>query len=355
MKLIIAFIFLVLLFNYAQATDHQAIVFGEFRAAYLSGKDNENEQTTSNALGGKIGGETADWHGIHAGATIFTTHKLFDNQHVDFFASDHQDYTLLGEVFIQASINNTLIKTGRFQFDSPFADTDDYRMVPNTFSGIMVNNHDIQDTSLFLLHFKQWAGVDSAQPESFTDINGEYGITAVGAIYQGLESIAIQSWYYHAGDFVDLFYLDASYEKNHLSLGLQLGKQRDRSETHSGESGRFYGIMASYQVADFIFESAYNHVFGTVNDGFGGGPYFTSAEFYTIDGVANQRALAVRVNYLGITDLVLAIRAVNFSQSTNEVDYRASWLISEQLSVNLIYHDLKTDGELLFAVLKLTW
>gem|GEM_PF-2491749 len=55
----------------------------------------------------------------------------------------------------------------------PHADTDDIRMIPNTFQGGYATNSDLSDTILMVGYLSKWAGVDTSQPEDFTNINAD--------------------------------------------------------------------------------------------------------------------------------------------------------------------------------------
>jgi hypothetical protein len=74
---------------------------------------------------------------------------------------------------------------GRFELDTPYADTDDIRMVANTFQGLLLSNSDIPGTTLYFTHLDKWAGVDADIPESFREMNGDDGLNALGAILRG--------------------------------------------------------------------------------------------------------------------------------------------------------------------------
>lgn len=336
--------------NSLSANNNQAELFGNLRLGYITFKDSESNRADSSAIGGKLGGVTQHWHGVSAGATLYSTQKLFSDDIGDFFGSDGKSYSLLGEAFIQANISNTHIKAGRFAFDSPHADTDDIRMVANTFSGVMVRNTDIKDTTLFLSYLDKWAGVDTNKPEEFTDMNDDNGITAVGVLYQGVENMSIQSWYYYGDGFAGLFYLEAIYEMEHLTLAGQFGHQENKASDNSGPAGNVYGIAASYTINHVTLSTAYNDVSGVVVNGFGGGPFFTSAEDHTIEGVADQSAFAMGLEYSGIEHLSLSIFNVYFGEGTDEIDYIVSWNMMDNMTFDVIYHDFHQGGNLLTAL-----
>jgi len=46
-------------------------------------------------------------------------------------------------------------------------------MIPNTFQGGYATNSDLSDTILMVGYLSKWAGVDTSQPEDFTNINAD--------------------------------------------------------------------------------------------------------------------------------------------------------------------------------------
>lgn len=321
-----------------------AEVFGNLRTGFISAKDDAGDRSHGSAFGGKLGIVSDRWHGLSAGATAYMTQELFDDENGDFFGSDGSGYVILGEAFVQAKFANTEFKLGRFEFDSPHADTDDIRMVPNTFSGVLVTNGDIEDMTLYLAHLDRWAGVDTDEPEHFKEMNGDEGITTVGALYQGFDNLGLQAWYYTGSDFADLVYLEAIYETDSFSVGAQFGSQSDDTPDSSGPDGDVYGFMASYTIDDFTLMSAYNSVDGVVVNGFGGGPFFTSSDDHTVEGEPDQKALALGLEYAGFDGLTLGVLNVNFDKHQDETDFYAAYDMQDNMSVELIYHDMNDDG-----------
>jgi hypothetical protein len=326
------------------AAEDEAGVFGDLRLGFIQAEDDAGEKTDGSAIGGKLGYISPSWKGLSAAATFYTTGELFDDENGDFFSSDNGSYSILGEAFVQGVYGNAILRLGRFELDTPHADTDDIRMVPNTFQGLLLSNTDIAGTTLYLTHLDKWAGVDAEIPERFQEMNADDGITAVGAVYEGIEQLALQGWYYLGRDFVNLLYLEAMYETDSFNLGVQFGSQSDETDNESGPDGDVWGITGSYSLYDLTLSAAYNDVSGTVTNGFGGGPYFTSADDHTIDGVEDQEATALGIEYGGIESLAVGVLHVDFDQGANETDYYASYDVNEQLGLELIYTDMHDDG-----------
>jgi hypothetical protein len=327
------------------AAQEEAGIFGNVRLGFIQAEDDAGEETDGSAIGGKLGYISPSWNGLSAGATFYATGELFDDENGDFFSSENGSYSILGEAYVQGMYGNSMLRLGRFELDTPHADTDDIRMVPNTFQGLLLSNTDIAGTTLYLTHLDKWAGVDAEIPERFQEMNGDDGITAVGALYEGIEQLALQGWYYLGRDFANLLYLEAMYETDSFSLGVQFGSQSDETDDDSGPDGDVWGITGSYTLYDLTLSAAYNDVSGSVTNGFGGGPYFTSADDHTIDGVVDQEATALGIEYGSIESLAVGFLHVDFDQGANETDYYATYDVNEQLGLELIYTDMHEDGD----------
>ncbi|MEJ2455192.1 MAG: OprD family outer membrane porin [Candidatus Thiodiazotropha sp.] len=327
------------------AAEEESGVFGNLRLGFIHAEDDAGNATDGSAIGGHLGYISPSWNGLNAGATFYTTGELFDDENGDFFSSENGSYSILGEAYVQGVYGNSLLRIGRFELETPHADSDDIRMVPNTFQGLLLSNTDIAGTTLVLTHLDKWAGVDADIPERFQEINGDDGITAVGAIYEGIQQLALQGWYYMGRDLANLLYLEAVYKTDRFDVGVQFASQSDQTNDASGPDGNVWGIAGSYTLHDLILTAAYNDVSGSVTNGFGGGPYFTSADDHTIDGVEDQRATALGIEYGGIQSLAVGVFHVDFDQGANETDYYAAYEVNEQLGLELIYTDMHEDGD----------
>ncbi|MET0108402.1 MAG: hypothetical protein ABW084_05850 [Candidatus Thiodiazotropha sp.] len=247
-------------------------VNGYVRVGVIETEDQAGESSKGSALGGKLGYITSEWQGLSAGLSLYTTQELVDNESGDFFATDNKGYTLIGEAYVKGSLHNTALKLGRFEIDTPHAD----------------------------------------RPETFEDINGDDGVFALGVEYNGIDDAAMQAWLYKGRELASLVYVEGIYETEQVSIGFQFGVQSDDTVDDSGPDGDVYGVMVSYTVDDIILSAAFNDVSGTVIDGFGGGPYFTSADDHTIGEIEDQQAVTLGFEYAGIKRVDPGIVACGF-------------------------------------------
>lgn len=82
------------------------------------------------------------------------------------------------------------------------------------------------------------------------------------------------------------------------------------------------------------------------SDGFGGGPFFTSADDHTIADVEDQKAVALNPEYDAFADLALGIFAVDFDKGEVEIDFYAAYEFNDGLDFELFYTDMNDDGSI---------
>jgi len=318
------------------------------------GYQHDSGSITDAAIGGKLHVETKSWNGLSVGASFYTTHVIGgqnDGGSFPFFDGDNKSYSILGEAYLLGQWGNTTIKIGRQELDTPFADGDDNGMIPNTFEVAVLVNKDLPDTTIVLAHVHKWSGVDADEPSKFTKMNGNKGVQALGVIYEGIEGLALSGWYYRLKDFdVDsIAYIDANYEAetNGFSYGVGLQFARQHYSAAGQKAASVYGVNASIGYGGFTLSAAYNKSSGNAAiNGFGGGPFYTSANIMTIaEAGAGGKAYLVSAEYdasnLGISGLTLSAGYLTLKDSagakTKELDLGASYAFNDNLSLDIIY------------------
>ena len=327
---------------------------GYMRLGYQ--RNNNNQDL---ALGGKLHIETNTWNNLSAGASFYTTNsiKKHEGTGVAFFDANNNSYTILGEAYVQGTWDNTTIKMGRQEINTPFADTDDVGMVPNTFESIVLINTDIANTTLFLAQLQRWSGVDSDNPDTFTKLNNNNGVQVLGIHYEGFTNTTLSGWYYHIQDTVKVGYLEANYEVQNDTFSYALGAQYSLQDYDDNTKSTIYGLTASFGLKNsgITASIAYNNIDGKAADNFfGGGPYFTNAEHHTLseagkEGESVLYGLEWDVSSISIDGLILS---ANFDTHTNttygdtkEYDIVVSYDYSDILNFTAIYSDIDDERD----------
>jgi imipenem/basic amino acid-specific outer membrane pore len=265
------------------------------------------QKSTATALGGFFGGSTPQYRGFSADASLYVSQAFMalnptDENSVNSVPYDGTKGLLyLGEAEVKYRHNALQLRAGRMKIDTPFADADDIRMIPNTFEGAYLRYDDGGPVSCDLLYLSSWAGYDSMdesgnQSEFKAFAPGSKGTAAFGVSYALNENNELHAWYYYADLLFDLVYAEATGRyvltpEWSLEWGIQgawIGQKNA-----SGIDGTVTGAMLSLIDGRFYVDAAYNYAAvaenHTVTNGFGGGPYYTSLDESTIAGATELR------------------------------------------------------------------
>jgi hypothetical protein len=312
---------------------------GQLRLGAVQIEDEQSEKSTTLSAGGYVSLSTKPLGGVSLTGTLYTTNPIFGKREEGLFLdSKSKGYSIVGEAYLQADLGKTTLKAGRQLLDTPYADSDDIGMIPNSFEGYSLINHNIADTTVVLAYLDKWAGVDAPVPEKFNEMqsSGDALFTA-GVIYEGIEQTTLQAWHYRADD-ANLNYVEAGYEADTFNMAFQY--------TDQDHSNSAYGVALGGEVDGLALSFAYNKVDGMVINGFGGGPFFTSAEDHTIAEVADQEAMSYGAEY-ALGRVTLGVNHTDLDRGENETDYLASFAVNKNHSLDLIYSDMYDDGSML--------
>jgi hypothetical protein len=310
---------------------------------------------TDIALGGKLHIDTKAFYGIHAAASLYTTNALGkqEGNGIPFFDANNHSYTILGEAYLKGKWENTTLAVGRQEIDTPFADTDDIGMIPNTFEAAMLVNKTIKDTTITLGHLHKMAGVDAPNPSEFTRINDDEGVQLLGVSYEGISNLVLSAWDYRLNRYEtdNIAYFEANYENNHnnLTYGLNLQYALQNAQIPGEDNADIYGIDASigFENTGIALGVAYNKSQGNaVDNGFGGGPFFTSAEHLTLAEANGEGEAffytaqwdAKSANLENLSFLVGKLILKNDSGiQSDEIDFIANYSFSESLNIQACF------------------
>ena len=309
------------------------------------------------AIGGKLHMEADIADCVSFGSSFYTTQGVDKkyNDGVSFFSSDRDSYSILGEAYLQAEIQNTLVKVGRQELDTPYADTDDIGMIPNTFEALTVVNSSFIDTTIVFAHLQKMSGVDAKIPEKFNKINDSDGVQALGMTYEGVEDVTFQGWFYNASDVVKLTYLEADWAGSLGRFGVGVAGQYTIQDYDNGNEVSVYGINLSLGLEEhgLTFHTAYNKSDSTngqvAENFFGGGPFFINCEHLTMadlgaDADAYHVGLEVDGGSYGVDGFGMGFSYLE-GENLEEIDIVASYAMNDQLSFDLIYSDMTDNAE----------
>jgi len=249
--------------------------------------------------------------------------------------------------------------------ETPHADSDDIRMMPNYFMAYTITNRDIENLTLNGGKIEQMAGwengIDASKfvnaGRSLGSNEDIEGIYYASALYSGAEDSVLQAWYYNMADISNLFYIEAAREfftrSSHIVAGLQLDRAVGDGRELLGKIDSFTwgaSLQVNFKRLDLAATAAYNKEEGSGGafGSLGGGPFFTSLEDQTMDAVGTKgRAWVAGLShdFSGSGAEGLSVEAFYGSfkanksalYDTTETDLTLTYEISDRLTVTAAY------------------
>ena len=297
------------MFDYADA-------FGKLRLAYLDSahKISHSPKETKNAtaFGSEFGFKTASFHNFsfnlsaYVSQGINTLNPSSDERNEDFFDVYGKSFIYIGEASLDYNSELFQTRLGRVRVDTPYANSDDIRMAPNTFEGAWANIDYTPTLKTQLLYFNKWAGYDSQDEDALLSQNefknlvddDSFGMIGASLTYEYAKNSEASVWYNYIdsmaaityGEIVGIYFIDG--ENIHIDYGLQASHIRELD--NSNVDGNVLGAMAIMHYNGAFLGGAYNISYSDegkyVTNGFGGGPYYTSLDEATISAISEGAA-----------------------------------------------------------------
>jgi hypothetical protein len=354
---------------------------GQIRAGYITFSEDGNSRTNSYALAGHYHFYTKRWNGFMIGAEAYTVLNLGINQNQlnvnpDFFDADNKSFITLSQAFLDGKWGNTEIMLGRQTLDTPHADSDDIRMMPNYFEAYTITNSDISDLTLTAGYIRKMAGwengIDSAKfvniYETLEVDKSTDGIYYASASYEGIKDLSLSLWYYNYNDIANVIYAEAGYmyafsKDKTLTLGFQYDSSKESGTSLLGkQDSNTFGLSMELALEDVGLHilGAYNQddgKTGAMGLSLGGGAFFTSMEDQTLDAVGSSaKAWMAGAGYhfeaIGIDGLIVGIAYGNFkadkssTYESNEIDAVIDYNFNDKFSLTAAFSSVnfKMDG-----------
>lgn len=290
-------------------------VTGQIRSMYSEISYKDAQDTYATALGGFLKYELAEYKGF-SGAVEFVTSQNINFlsgdgvKYNDELASSSGDYTQMSELYVNYAYENFAFRGGRQTIDTPLADSDDIRMVSNSFEAY-VASYELDKFRFEGAYLVAWQGYDAGLETAWVK-TGKDGTYLAGVIYSD-ELLDASVWYYNIngelgdatannsyyGDIVGHYHITKDL---FLHAGVQYLKQDELDK--SGVASSIYGATAELVVYGLGLNIAYNKADKKVGkgsfSGFGGGTLFTNMDSMILDVIAVDRdadAVVAGVSY----------------------------------------------------------
>lgn len=276
-------------------------VTGQIRTVYAgyNQKEDNSIDTYATAIGGQLKYELASLNGFNAAVAFatsqdmsFATGDRSDGKQNDEISSSAGNYTELSEAYLNYKYEDFNFRAGRQMIDTPLADSDDIRMISNTFEAYIAS-YEIENFSFMAGNLQKWQGTDAGLDDAWVD-TGVDGTWFGGLTYSDV--VEFNAWYYNVSEATNAFYTDVAmdYEINDdfsIHGGVQYLNESELKD--SGIEADIYGAMVEFVAYDLGFNLAYNQsnkkTAKTSFSGFGGGSMYTSMDTMIIDEITQDR------------------------------------------------------------------
>lgn len=277
---------------------------GQFKVIYSTAPDVNEPYAT--AIGGILKYELASYHGLNAAVATYISYDMpFASgegiKHSNELSSSEGDYVDVAEAYINYKRDGFKMRLGRQTLDTPLADTDDIRMIQNSFEAYTLA-YDLDGFAFMLGNIQTWSGYDAGLDNGWVK-TGENGVNFGGVSYD--EVLQFDAWYYNITGLSDTFYIDLGYEfivKKDIHFRC-MGQYLDERELdNSATAAKIYGFLTDFYFGDFEFYFALNQSEKIANkgsfSGFGGGTLYTSMDTMILDNITYDREALASVGGL---------------------------------------------------------
>lgn len=300
-----------------------ATVMGQLRVLYSGYNNSVGNNQYATAIGGQLKYELAEYKGFNAAIEVTTANDINfatgdDTEQNSEISSRKGNYTELSQAYVNYKNGGLNLRAGRQHIDTPLADSDDIRMILNTFEAYIAT-YEIEGLKLMGGLLTKWQGTDAGlSPENPWSDTGEDGTYFAGTSYS-TDFIDTSLWYYdtskdnnpnsatgnvaNSSVYADLSLHLALSENYALHTSAQYINQSESD--NSGIDSSIYGAMAELVMfEDFALSVAYNKSKKQIGkssfSGFGGGALYTSMDSMIIDAITTDRdaqAIVTGVTY----------------------------------------------------------
>lgn len=270
-------------------------ISGQIKLSYADVAEPGNAYAT--AVGGIVKYELAEYRGFNAGVALYSSNDIgFASgegaKRSSELSSDVGNHADISEAYINYKYKDFSLRAGRQTLNTPLADTDDIRMIQNSFEAY-VAKYNYSGIEFMLGNIQQWHGFDAGLEDGWSK-TGEEGTNFVGVSYA--DTLEFNSWFYNITQMSNASYFDigVEYALNSDMLIHTMVQYLHESEIgDSGVSASIYGALFEFVLYDIGFNIAFNKSQKNADresfSGFGGGALFTNMDTMIIDEIAKDR------------------------------------------------------------------
>jgi len=331
---------------------HDGKISGQLRLMYgdYNYKKTATNDTYATAIGGVIKYETASLNGFNGAAAVYTAHDIpfatgKGASHNSELASQSGSYTEMAEAYLNYKYNTLNLRAGRQILNTPLADSDDIRIISNTFEAYILS-YEHKGFSFLAGNIQSWQGFDAGL-ETPWQRTGIDGTNLIGLSYS--DTWESNAWVYNITGKTNVIYLDGGISYRHsntLQLHTMVQFLDEQELSNSGVTATVYGGLFEAVFHAIGCNLAYNKAVVANNkssfSGTGGGTLFTSMDTMILDNIAvneDAEALTYGLTY-EINNFNLLYANGNFwsnSEAVREQDIQIEYNFNDEFLVATIY------------------
>ena len=334
----------------------QGTTTGYGRSMYLGNQSNSGDNFAI-AVAGMLKYQSASLNGFSIGYGFNTSKDIAalsgkGNEINTELSSVYRDYTAFSEAYINYSYSNLNLRLGRQVLDTPLADSDDIRMIQNTFEAY-VATYEVSNFTLMAGKLEKWQGVDAGLDNRWV-LTGDAGTWFGGITYSS--DIEINAWLYNVSKLTKARYTDVTYTQEidkDMSLSIAGQYLKETEVENSGIEAKIYGASVALETNTFGLNLAYNKSTKIETkasfSGFGGGAMFTSMDYMIIDEItldSDAQAIVIGASY-AISDFDFSFAYGNFTSEDSsatkahivEQDIALEYIVYDNIVATAIYVD----------------
>jgi hypothetical protein len=338
-------------------------ISGNSRTAVTSQTVESDDPTTDFATGGWVTLQSPVINNFQVTASLFTSQTLLGaNEDGWLNNGEGKSYTYFGEAYVAGQlfskdsiIGKTDIILGRKIIETPFANSDDMGMSPDSFEVALVQASPIENLTILGGRVTKIAGYDGDSVSKFDDITYGDGISVVAGIYSDEDAgFSAQAWQYKLDDAdgtglnMSLYYADATYSMNmdedfSLTLGAEYAMFLESNQAE--RDGSLIGGKVEASIADLSLGFAMDTASGDIapQGGLSCAPYYTTSNIYlaiSSPEAIDITAISGKADYqvteeLSVSALYLTMSSDEMDDDWNEIDLGASYSVSDDLAIDL--------------------
>lgn len=337
-------------------------ISGEIRSMYVGYdlKKAGESDIYATAIGGHLKYELSELNGFSAATVFAISHDIGFatgeegvKQNPELSSSDGE-YTVLSQAYLNYRYRDFNLRAGRQIIDTPLADSDDIRMIANSFEAYIAT-YELENFSFMAGKLQKWQGYDADLDNGWVK-TGEDG-TWFGGVSYADETLEANAWYYNITKLTNASYFDiaVNYEtEDEISASIGLQYLNESEISASGVQADIYGAFIEGSAYGFTLGAAYNRSSKNSNkgsfSGFGGGTLFTSMDIMILDEITQDRDAEAMVGALSydIDKFTFGYAYGDFKGDTDGAAQKAH-IVEQNIGVEYIIEEEKLSARFIYV------